>query len=296
MAGRKKLAVSKSLEDVSTSGTKVPRVQCKFCQSNVVKNGSRMKTHVEKCISCFKLVKDKYLANLNVSTASITDNDSDESEISTPSEIETWLFDFSTSSAKPIPKKPKQIDARSTLLHFTDKMSTSEQEKLNALLARAMHTSGTPFCMVENSYWQAFFKAIRPAYVVPSRYEVSESLLVSEYEKTREEMLIKLVVSNAAAIMCDGWSNIRRWFWYFAIETIIYDERKFWKVCFAAWERKVFKKVNFSLWITHYFWMWASGAFFVLVFIYFYYFFVLVFNCFFSTTKMILSSFLDMCL
>ena len=115
-----------------------------------------MKTHVQKCISCPKLVKDKYLVKLHVSTTSTTENDSDEA-----SEIENWLLDFSTSSAKPIPKKPKQIDARSTLAHFADKMSTSEQEKLNALLARAMYAGGTPFCMVENSHWQAFFRSYR---------------------------------------------------------------------------------------------------------------------------------------
>ena len=163
MPGRKKLAVSKLFEDVSTSDTKLPRVQCKFCQNSVVKNGSRMKTHVEKYISSPKLVKDKYLAKLHVLTTSTTENESDEA-----SEIKNWLFDFSTSSTKPIPKKPKQIDARSTLVHFADKMSTSEQEKLNALLARAMYASGTPFCIIGNSHWQAFFKAIRPAYVVPS--------------------------------------------------------------------------------------------------------------------------------
>ena len=133
MPGRKKLAVSKLFEDVSTSDTKNPRVQYKFCQSSVVKNGSRMKTHGEKCISCPKLVKDKYLAKLHVSTTSTTENDSDEA-----SEIENWLSNFSTSSAKPIPKKPKQIDARSTLVHFDDIMSSRDQEKLNALLARAM--------------------------------------------------------------------------------------------------------------------------------------------------------------
>ena len=92
------------------------------------------------------------------------------------------------------PKKLKQVDARSTLVHFVGKMSTSDQEKLNALLTRAMYASGTPFCMVENSHWQAFFKAIRPAYIVPSRYEVSE------YEKTREEMLIKVAESDAVEI------------------------------------------------------------------------------------------------
>ena len=104
MPSRKKLAVRKLFEDLLTSDIKVRRVQCKFCQSSVVKNGLRMKTHVEKCISCAKLVKDKYLAKLHVSTTNTTENDSDEA-----SEIENWLFDFSTSSAKPISKKPKQI-------------------------------------------------------------------------------------------------------------------------------------------------------------------------------------------
>ena len=161
-----------------------------------------MKTHVQKCISCPKLVKDKYPSKLHVSSTSTIESDE-------ASEIENWLLDFSTCSAKSIPKKPKQVDACLTLVHFADKMSTSEQEKLNALLARAMYASGTPFCMVENSPWQAFFKVIRPAYVVPSRYEVSEPLLVSEYEKTREEMLIKVAESDVVAIMCDRWSNIR---------------------------------------------------------------------------------------
>ena len=80
----------------------------------------------------------------------------------------------------------KQINASSTLVHFADKMSSSEKEKLNTLLARAMYASSTSFCIVENSHWQAFYKAIRPAHVVPSRYEVLEPLLVLEYEKTRE--------------------------------------------------------------------------------------------------------------
>ena len=42
-----------------------------------------------------------------------------------------------------------------------------------------------------------------------SKYEMSEPLLVSEYEKTREEILIKVAESEAVATMCDGWRNIR---------------------------------------------------------------------------------------
>ena len=49
----------------------------------------------------------------------------------------------------------KETEANRCTLH---KMSPSEQEKLNALLARAMYASGTPFCMIDNSHWQASLK------------------------------------------------------------------------------------------------------------------------------------------
>ena len=71
-AGRKKVAVSKLFNEVSNSEAKVPRVQCKFCQSSVAKNGTRMKTHVEKCLLCPKSIKNKYLS------VNSNENDSDE--------------------------------------------------------------------------------------------------------------------------------------------------------------------------------------------------------------------------
>ena len=71
-AGRKKVAVSKLFNDVFNSEAKVPGRQCKFCQTSVAKNGTRMKTRVEKCFLCPKSIKDKYLfVNSN-------ENDSDE--------------------------------------------------------------------------------------------------------------------------------------------------------------------------------------------------------------------------
>ena len=55
-AGRKNVDVSKLFMDVSNSKAKVRRVQCKFCQTSVAKNGTRMKTPVEKCFLCPKLI------------------------------------------------------------------------------------------------------------------------------------------------------------------------------------------------------------------------------------------------
>ena len=44
---------------------------------------------------------------------------------------------------------------------------------------------------------------------MPSRYLVSEPLLVSEYHQTCAATLAKVAAVDAVAVMCDGWSNIR---------------------------------------------------------------------------------------
>ena len=87
-------------------------------------------------------------------------------------------------------------------------MSKQEQVHLNALLARAIYAIGAPFSIVENKHWLAFFKTLRPAYVVPSRYLVSKPLLVSEHHQTRLAALAKAPDVDAVTVMCDGWSNI----------------------------------------------------------------------------------------
>ena len=40
MSGQKRAAFTELVKDLENSDTKVPRVQCLFCQSTVVKNGT----------------------------------------------------------------------------------------------------------------------------------------------------------------------------------------------------------------------------------------------------------------
>ena len=126
-AGRKKVAVSKLFNDVFNSEAKVPRMQCKFCQTSVAKNATRMKAHVEKCFICPKSIKDKYLS------VNSNENDSDEEN-----QTVHWLLDFSGNSVKPIPKKQKESGAQITLKNFAYIMSKQEQVHLNAILARTI--------------------------------------------------------------------------------------------------------------------------------------------------------------
>ena len=173
------------IKDLENSDTKVLRVQCLFCQSSVVKNVTRPKTHIEQCLSCPQLLKQKFVNN---SCKIMNKSDSEES-------VENWLVNFSSKNLK----KKKQ----STIINFADKITTQEQKKYDTLLAPAIYASASQLSMVENPHWKSFFNAIRPVYVVPSRYKISEPLLDSEYDKIKVETVATIAASDSAGLMSD---------------------------------------------------------------------------------------------
>ena len=115
MSGRKRAAVTELFKDLEKSDTKVPRVQCLLCQRSVVKNRTRLKTHIEHCLSCPKLLKQKFA---DESCQIMNESNSEES-------IENWLVNFSRKNLK---KK------QSTIIDFADKITTQEQKKYDTLL------------------------------------------------------------------------------------------------------------------------------------------------------------------
>ena len=111
------------------------------------------------------------------------------------------MVNFSSKSLK----KKKQ----STIINFADKITNQEQKKYDTLSARAIYASASPLSMVENAHWKSFFNAIRPAYVMPSRYKISEPLLDYEYDKIKVETVASIAASDSVGLMCDGWSSNR---------------------------------------------------------------------------------------
>ena len=89
MAGQKRAAVTKLFKDLENSDTKVPRVQYLFCQSSVVKNRTRLKTHIEHCLSCPKLLKQKFV---DESCKIMNENGSEESVVSEQSDVRVELL------------------------------------------------------------------------------------------------------------------------------------------------------------------------------------------------------------
>ena len=90
MPGRKRTAVTELFKDLENSDTKVSRVQCLFCQNNVVKNGTRLKTHDELRLSCPTLLKQKFV---DESCKIMNESDSEES-------VENCTVDFTNKHLK----------------------------------------------------------------------------------------------------------------------------------------------------------------------------------------------------
>ena len=90
MLGRKRAAVTELFKDLENFDTKVPRVQCLFCQSSVVKNGTRLKTHIKQCLSCPKLLKQHFE---DESWKIMNESYSEKS-------VEDWLVNFSNKNLK----------------------------------------------------------------------------------------------------------------------------------------------------------------------------------------------------
>ena len=121
MPVRKRTAVTEHFKDLENSDAKVPRVQCLFCQISVVKNVTRLKSHVEHCLSCPKLLKQNFV---DKSCKIMNESDSDES-------VENWLVNYSCRNLKKM--------NQSTIINFADKITTQEQKKYDTLLARAIY-------------------------------------------------------------------------------------------------------------------------------------------------------------
>ena len=90
MLGRKRAVVTELFKDLENSVNKVPQIQCLFYQSSVVKNGTRQKTHTEQCLSCPKLLKQKFV---DESCKILSKSDGEES-------VENWLVNFSSKNLK----------------------------------------------------------------------------------------------------------------------------------------------------------------------------------------------------
>ncbi|XP_052130461.1 uncharacterized protein LOC113212587 [Frankliniella occidentalis] len=72
-----------------------------------------------------------------------------------------------------------------------------------------MFATDIPLSAFENEHWENFFKALRPAFKVPSTYCFSTPLLNAEHERIKTKCEEKIEEATSVCILTDGWSNIR---------------------------------------------------------------------------------------
>lgn len=103
-----------------------------------------------------------------------------------------------------------QTPKRRTIKSFMDTMTPEDQEVLTRELAIAIFASGTPLSIVENKYWVAFFKSLRPCFKLPSRKVLSTTLLDQVYGEVRDTVFHKVQGAQKVTLIFDGWTNLRK--------------------------------------------------------------------------------------
>lgn len=69
---------------------------------------------------------------------------------------------------------------------FVDSMSQKEQSILDRLFGRFIYSSNLAHSVVENEHAVNFLKKLRPSWIIPSRYKISNKMLDEEYMVIKE--------------------------------------------------------------------------------------------------------------
>lgn len=69
--------------------------------------------------------------------------------------------------------------------------------------------TGQPLSLLEHPLWIKALQNLKPDYEPPTRRILASSLLTSEYEKTKAEIMEKINNATVLHLAIDGWSNLR---------------------------------------------------------------------------------------
>lgn len=110
----------------------------------------------------------------------------------------------STPHSNVYPSKIKQPKMKG----FLDNVNDADSEKLDFLLAEFFFGCNVPFHACESKYFKTFINALRPAYTIPNRKKLSNTLLDKVHAKCDRqngELITKM--KKQATLFVDGWTN-----------------------------------------------------------------------------------------
>jgi len=174
--------------DTTTNSDGKKSCTCKRCGNTVSAQAQRLQKHINKCNA-------KPTASFTYSQEQNLQSSAEASQVS--------AVELQSSSEKmDAPQKP----IGNCLSRSLVKISTNEKKQLDLKLGRFMFSSNIPFNVLTNPYFQEFVKGLNPAYILPSRKQMSEPILNSIYEEVSNEMTSQLN-GQKAVILQDGWSS-----------------------------------------------------------------------------------------
>ena len=101
----------------------------------------------------------------------------------------------------------KSSTKRKLMRAFADELTQTEAKKLKVMFAEMVVATNMPHSWVEHAAVQKFFKALRPAFQVPSRHELSTPLLLGIYAAIAAKVNAELSKHRWLTITADGWSR-----------------------------------------------------------------------------------------
>ncbi|XP_065225611.1 uncharacterized protein LOC135849215 [Planococcus citri] len=173
--------------------------ECNFCKKKYAKNVTRMKQHLIGCSKCPIEVQRSFKIKRHLIT-----------RVEGMSRNSVDMYDSLGSYGAPefveVGENQESMDF-SNVLNSIRKLSKRETTIIWTLMARACYASGTSFDFIENPFWIACFKKIRPNLALPTRHHLCTTLLDNEYMCMRRAVEEKLQTSASLSLQLFGWSN-----------------------------------------------------------------------------------------
>ena len=96
---------------------------------------------------------------------------------------------------------------RKLMRAFADELTKKEAGQLETLFAEMVIATNLPHSWTEHAAVQKFFKALRPAFKLPSRRQLSTPLLLGVYAAIASKVTRELQKHSWVTVTSDGWSR-----------------------------------------------------------------------------------------
>ena len=87
------------------------------------------------------------------------------------------------------------------------KLTAAEQDNNDALLTKAIIDGGVPFSFVDNLFFRRFMKSVRPAYDLPSKWQMINKLIPQQAALCSLQISEELAGQNDLTLSLDGWED-----------------------------------------------------------------------------------------